>query len=44
MKKPTKQQVVTVATGIFSIAATLGSTLLTPEQREAVLRVLAMLW
>jgi hypothetical protein len=38
--KPTKPQIIAAATAIFSVAAALGSTLLTPEQRESVLQAL----
>ena len=35
--KENKGKVVTIAGAIFTLAAGLGSTLLTPEQREAII-------
>jgi hypothetical protein len=40
MQKPTKPQIIAASAAIFTVAAALGSTLLTPEQREAVLQML----
>ena len=40
MKKPTKGQVMAVASSVFLLAAAVGSTILTPEQRESILAVL----
>lgn len=40
MQKPTSKQIIAAATAIFAVAAALGSTLLTPEQRQAILAVL----
>lgn len=37
-----KKTIIAAATAIFAVAASLGSTLLTPEQREAVLQILAV--
>jgi hypothetical protein len=38
--KPTKNQIIAAATAVFGVAAALGSTILTPEQREAILQML----
>lgn len=40
--KINKKTIIAAATAIFAVAASLGSTLLTPEQREAVLQILAV--
>ena len=37
-----KKTIIAAATAIFAVAASLGSTILTPEQREAVLQILAV--
>ena len=38
--KLNKTQIVAAVAGVFAIAASVGSTLLTPEQRETILSVL----
>ena len=38
--KPTKPQIIAAAAAVFGLAAALGSTLLTPEQRETILATL----
>lgn len=42
MKKSTKQKILVISAAAFSLAAALGSTLLTPEQREAIMAFLAV--
>lgn len=37
-----KKTIIAIVTAVFSLAAALGSTILTPEQREAVLQILAV--
>ena len=41
--KINKKTIIAIATAVFSLAAALGSTVLTPEQREAVLAFLPTL-
>lgn len=36
----TKQKILAIAAAAFALAAALGSTILTPEQRETILQIL----
>lgn len=40
MQKPTRAQVIGAASAVFAIAVAAGSTILTPDQREAILSAL----
>jgi hypothetical protein len=41
--KENKKKVIAAVTALFGLAASLGSTILSPEQREAVIAFLTML-
>lgn len=41
MKRFSGKQILAIASAVFSLAAALGSTVLTPEQREALLAFLS---
>ena len=41
--KINKKTIIAVVSSVFSLAAALGSNILTPEQREAVLQILTTL-